>query len=99
MPETYAHTDKQREIMDLVFAAADAGRDIEFWEMKGALSYGPSVTKQAIQSSIRYLELHGLVARKHGPRRKVYIAPTMKAYQTLRSNSGIEIDLDPVPSP
>ena len=98
MAETFAGTDKQREIMSLVFAAADGGRDIEFWELKGALSYGPDVSKQAIQFSLRYLEQHGLIARKYGVGRKLFIAPTMRAFQMLRTNAGPAMDLDPVPS-
>jgi hypothetical protein len=99
MPETFAGTEKQHEIMNLVFAAADGGRDIEFHELKGLLSYGSDVTKQALQFSIRYLEQHGMVARKYGHRRKLFLAPTMLAYQVLRSNSGVAMDLDPVPPP
>lgn len=98
MPETFAGTDKQHEIMGLVFAAADGGRDIEFWELKGLLSYGDGITKQALQYSLRYLDRHGLIARKYGHRRKLTIAPTLLAYQVLRSNSGTSMDLDPVPS-
>jgi hypothetical protein len=98
MLETFAGTDKQNEIMGKVLAAADAGTDIEFWELKNALSYGSDVTKQALQCSIRYLARHGLVARKYGHRRKLFLAPTMLAYQVFRSNSGVAMDLDPVPS-
>lgn len=97
MPETFTGTDKQHEIMGLVFAAADGGRDIEFWELKDSLSYGAGITKQALQFSIRYLEQHGMVARKYGPRRKLFIAPTLLSYQMLRSNSGLSMDSDPVP--
>lgn len=98
MAETFAGTDKQHEIMNLVFAAADGGRDIGFHELKGCLSYGAGITDQALQYSLRYLDWHGLIARKYGARRKLTIAPTLLAYQMLRSNSGTAMDLDPVPS-
>ncbi|MCP1540072.1 hypothetical protein [Methylorubrum extorquens] len=89
MPETFAGTDKQHEIMGLVLAAADAGSDIAFHDLKASLSYGPAVTPQALQFSIRYLEQHGFLSRKYGEKRKLYIAPTLKAYREFRPGSSV----------
>jgi DNA-binding HxlR family transcriptional regulator len=85
----FAATVKQTEIVTKVLEAADRGSDIEFHDLRAALSYGPGVTKQALQYSIRYLEEHGFVSRKYGEKRKCFIAPTLLAYQVFRPTPSI----------
>lgn len=84
MSKRFAATPKQQEIVTLVLQAADRGEDAEFHELRAALSYGPDVSPQALQFSIRYLEQHGFLSRKYGEKRKCLISPTLLAYQVFR---------------
>lgn len=94
----FAGTAKQQEIVNQVLDAMDAGVEIEFHALRGKLSYGMSVTKQALQSSIRYLEEHGFISRKYGHARKLYLLPTMLAYQVFRPAPSTMLDPeDPEP--
>jgi hypothetical protein len=81
----FAQNDKQTEIMKLVMdTARDTGDFIELHELKGKLSYGPDVSKQAILCSLKFLEKHGLIAREHR-KRKLYIKPTLEAFKVFVS--------------
>lgn len=87
MTKRFNNTPKQQEIVELVLKAADRGGDLEFHDLHATLSYGPSVSKQAVQYSIRYLEQHGFIARKYGHKRECLISPTLLAYQVFRPTS------------
>ena len=81
----FAQSDKQEEILRLVLDTAEQTGDfIELHELKGKLSYGPDVSKQAILCSLKFLEGHGLIAREHR-KRKLYIKPTLETYRRMRS--------------
>lgn len=89
MTGAIACTPKQHEIMDLVLRAADAGELLDIAELKERLSYGPDVTKQALQCSIRFLEKHGMLARDYERRRgarRMVLQPTGLAYSTFRGS-------------
>ncbi|KAA5604421.1 hypothetical protein F1188_16310 [Roseospira marina] len=82
-----ALTPKQREIMKCVLEATDAGEVLTIRGLKEKMSYGPDVTLQAIQSSIRYLEQHGVLVRSYEKifsRRQVIVKPTLSGYRIFR---------------
>lgn len=57
---------------------------VQLWR---SLSYGASVTKQAVQSSPRYLEAHGMIKCAYEARRQTrvcVIKPTPTAYALSR---------------
>lgn len=83
----FAVTDKQIEILQKVMSYAKTGKPIPFKVLWTSLSYGPYVTKQAIQCSIRFLESHGMVERVYGDHYgeferglPVFIKPTPDCY-------------------
>jgi hypothetical protein len=90
--ENFSGTEKQYEILTKVLAAADLGAPISLIDLWRSLSWGATVTKQAVLCSIRILEHHGMVERRYG--RKLqrqhrqgmpqYVLPTLKCYQLLR---------------
>lgn len=57
-------SEKQTEIMRCIVEAEKAGNPLSPTKLKATLSYGAGVSIQAIQSSIRYLEKHGLLRRE-----------------------------------
>lgn len=78
-------TDKQHEIMGHVLEAAGKGSYItlvELWRDK--LSYGPSVSKQAVLCSVKFLAKHGFVIRQPDGRNSMKIIPTSKGYETFQ---------------
>lgn len=84
-------TDKQREILRIVFLFMDSGRVISFEDLKASLSYGRRVSKQAISCSLKFLQKRGAVelvyGAAHGPYQsgmKVFIKPTPEAYRRFR---------------
>lgn len=83
MSEGFQKTAKQREFMDHVFAAVARGGFISLQEMHAALSYGPSVSNQAVQCTARFLESHGVLVRSR-EKGRVYYKPTLLAYQLFR---------------
>lgn len=88
-------TDKQREILGLVFKAMDAGTILSFIDLMGMLSYGP-ISKQAMSCSLKFLRHHGAVELvygdfhqpyKHGLR--CYVKPTPAAYQRFKMTGSL----------
>jgi hypothetical protein len=84
-------TDKQAEILRVLFRAVDAGEWPTIDDIKARLSYGPSVTKQAITCSLRILERRGAVELKYGEHKGKYkhglrcwVTPTPAAYRRFR---------------
>ena len=77
-------TDKQREIMEILFKAADEGRKITPTDLWLELSYGHTCTRAAVLCSLNFLEKKWNLVQKskrHG--NLVYLTPTLKAYQEL----------------
>lgn len=75
-------TKRQDEIMKLVMGASLTGKWLDIDQLLSKL--GVSITKQALQCSIRFLEAKGLVARSYETRRerrRMVIAPTSVAYR------------------
>jgi hypothetical protein len=80
-------TDKQHEIMTLVLKSAEEGAFLDIDGLKDRLSYGSSVTKQALQCSIRFLEGHGVLVRDYETRRgrrRMVLRPTPAGYTAYR---------------
>ena len=87
----FSPTDKQAEIIRLVFKAADAGYALPWQDLKAQLSYGPKVTPAAISCSLKFLKLRGMIDIVYGPKHgefipgmKAYIKPTVAAYRRFR---------------
>lgn len=83
MSEGFQDTPKQREIMQIVLSAADAGGFIGLRELHAALSYGAMVSNQAVQCSMRFLIKNGLVTR-YSEKGRTYYKPTPYAYRRYR---------------
>ena len=83
MPKPYLNTPKQREIVHHVLRAADTGEFIELHQLKAKLSYGDTITKQALLCSLKYLQEHGFIEKQRKGRQMTY-KPTLKAYQKYR---------------
>ena len=83
MSEGFQDSPKQRELMGLVLAAAGAGAFVTQQELHARVSYGPEVSIQAIQCSMRFLERHGMVDRRRQGRERIYV-PTVAAYHRYR---------------
>lgn len=81
--KAFAQTEKQTEIMNLVLDAAQAGSFISVVDLREKLSYGSSVTVQAIQFSLRYLEQHGMIERIY-PKGRLFLKPTILGWQIFR---------------
>lgn len=84
-------TDKQSEILRLVFSEYDAGRTPSFEEIKQGLSYGPGISKQAMSCSLKILERWGAVELVYGdshgaykPGLRCYVRPTPVSYRRFR---------------
>lgn len=88
----FTKSEKQMEVMELIFAAADRGEFLTIRELKARLSYGPGVSYPAIVCTVKILRNeHGLIesvyGEDHGEYRQgtiSYLKPTVKAYRTLR---------------
>lgn len=79
-------TRQQREIMALILGAADKGYAISMPQLRADLSYGGEVTKQAVLSSLRYLEARGMLTKEYGRGNKpMTMKPTALAYVTFRA--------------
>lgn len=70
--------------MDVILAAADAGRLTSMEELRDKLDYGKVVSKQAIRSSLKYLQFYGFVESEKSGLFTLY-KPTPQAYSTFRS--------------
>lgn len=84
--DKFAQTEKQIEIMTLILKAADAGTHLSAHELHAQLSYRDACTVNAVLSSLKFLESHGLILRrkrKDGTRRHE-ILPTKLAYVYFR---------------
>jgi hypothetical protein len=84
---TLAATPKQQEIMRHVLSAADAGSFLTIRQLKERLSYGPGVSLQALQSSVRFLEKHGMIVREYqllDSRKQVVLKPSALSYSVFR---------------
>ncbi|WP_062120503.1 hypothetical protein [Aureimonas sp. AU40] len=77
-----ARTDKQREIVGVILAAADKGEHLTVGEIMSRLSYKPS--RPAFSCSLRYLEGNGIISRE-GWNGKRIVKPTGDAYAWFRS--------------
>lgn len=84
--EKFAQTEKQIEIMTIILKAADKGRHLSAQELHGELSYGKGCTVNAVLSSLKFLEAHGLIARRkrNDGTRRSEIMPTKLAYIYFR---------------
>lgn len=80
------HTPAQREIMEIVFKAHDAGEELSFNDLRDRLSDGRTLTRQAITCRLGFLTKAGLIIRKRKGWDTV-IQPTLLAYQLLRNQA------------
>lgn len=84
MLESFRCTEKQVEIMKVIFAATDKGETLTMTDLKARLSYGDKITFVAIWYSVKYLAGHGLIVKERRGR-NAYILPTVLGYKVMRS--------------
>lgn len=85
-------TDKQAEILRVIFAFTDAGVAPTYKQVKAKLSYGPAVSFGAITCSLRILAREGAIKLVYGDLHepahryglKGYVIPTPAAYRRFR---------------
>lgn len=82
-------TDKQQEILRIVFRHADAGSFVTFKELREELSYKPK--KSALSCSLKILRDWGAIELVYGPDESLvfngrpgFIRPTPAAYKRFR---------------
>jgi predicted transcriptional regulator len=77
-------TQKQRQIMDIIFGAVDRGQLMNVTEIHAALPYACSYG--ALRISLRFLKEHDLVTYETAGGQNFY-KPTAKAYAWFRPGS------------
>ena len=85
-------TEKQAEILRVIFAYFDAGKAPTYQQIKDSLSYGPAVSMNAIRCSLRILAREGAIVLVYGDDHlpehvygmKGYAKPTPAAYRRFR---------------
>lgn len=74
-------TKKQTEIMRVVLAAMDDGREVTIEELCESVNY--EVSAAAMLCSVRFLILHKVLDKETRAGR-VYLKPTSKSYEVFR---------------
>jgi hypothetical protein len=88
---TFDPTEKQAEILRIVFNTADEGRFVSLEELRAKLSYGSKVSQSAVNCSVRFLVIREMVEMVYGSHygpfvqgRKGYVKPTPAAYRRFK---------------
>lgn len=94
-PTDFNKTEKQMEVMDIVFKAASRGEFLSPKDIHSRLSYGKNCVYNSVISTLRYLRIHGMLVSvygdHHGPYKQGYMSylkPTPKAYAVLHPEKG-----------
>lgn len=78
-------TKKQREIMELVFKAHEAGEKITVTDLYLRLSYAHTCSRSSVMCSVDILEQKwGLLQKSERVGNFRYITPTLKAFRQLQ---------------
>jgi hypothetical protein len=77
-------TQKQRQVMEIIFAAVDRGQLMNVRQIHQALPYG--CTYGALRTSLRFLKEHELLVYETAGNQNFY-KPTAKAYAWFRPGS------------
>lgn len=81
MSEDPARTKKQREIMQIILAAADQGEFLNVKQIHSRVSY--TCAYGSIRTSMRFLVKAGVLARERAGTSSL-MKPTLKAYELFR---------------
>ena len=85
MTREFRRTKKQTAIIGIILAAADHGALTSLEVLRVGLPHGMKVSKQAIRSSLKFLQDHGYVESVKAGTYTLY-KPTPKAYTEFRSS-------------
>lgn len=79
-------TKKQIEIMNLIVAASGRGESMTVPLLKATLTYGATVSDQAITGSLKILVGHGYLRTELAGPHPMRIEPTTAAFRRFRPN-------------